>query len=58
MHMEKFVNMIVKKLKDANLFAPQGGPIILSQVTYSFQTRTHTSLLFFGLTACRICAAD
>ena len=31
-HMEKFVNLIVKKLKDANLFASQGGPIILAQV--------------------------
>jgi hypothetical protein len=49
MHMEKFVNMIVEKLKDANLFAPQGGPIILSQVTYSFQTRTHTHTAFCSL---------
>jgi hypothetical protein len=30
--MEKFVRFIVQKLKDAELFASQGGPIILSQV--------------------------
>jgi hypothetical protein len=30
--MEKFVRFIVQKLKDADLFACQGGPIILSQV--------------------------
>ncbi|KAL6855899.1 hypothetical protein ACP4OV_018701 [Aristida adscensionis] len=32
MHMEKFVNLVVKKFKDANLFASQGGPIILAQI--------------------------
>uniref|UniRef100_A0A0E0IN08 Beta-galactosidase n=1 Tax=Oryza nivara TaxID=4536 RepID=A0A0E0IN08_ORYNI len=30
--MEKFVRFIVQKLKDAEMFAPQGGPIILSQI--------------------------
>lgn len=30
--MEKFVRFIVQKLKDAELFASQGGPIILTQV--------------------------
>jgi hypothetical protein len=30
--MEKFVRFIVQKLKDAELFASQGGPIILAQV--------------------------
>ncbi|KAL6601348.1 hypothetical protein ACP70R_044568 [Stipagrostis hirtigluma subsp. patula] len=30
--MERFVRFIVQKLKDAELFAPQGGPIILSQI--------------------------
>jgi len=32
MHMETFVKIIIKRLKDANLFASQGGPIILAQV--------------------------
>jgi hypothetical protein len=32
--MEKFVRFIVQKLKDAELFASQGGPIILTQVFY------------------------
>ncbi|PAN36604.1 hypothetical protein PAHAL_6G296200 [Panicum hallii] len=36
-HMEKFVNLIVKKLKDANLFASQGGPIILAQIENEYQ---------------------
>ena len=30
--METFVRFIVQKLKDAELFASQGGPIILTQV--------------------------
>uniref|UniRef100_A0ACD5XZP6 Uncharacterized protein n=1 Tax=Avena sativa TaxID=4498 RepID=A0ACD5XZP6_AVESA len=30
--MEKFVRFIVQKLKDADLFASQGGPIILTQI--------------------------
>nr|CAB3454079.1 unnamed protein product [Digitaria exilis] len=30
--MEKFVRFIVQKLKDADLFASQGGPVILAQV--------------------------
>uniref|UniRef100_A0A0A8YH38 Beta-galactosidase n=1 Tax=Arundo donax TaxID=35708 RepID=A0A0A8YH38_ARUDO len=30
--MEKFVSFIVQKLKDAELFASQGGPIILTQI--------------------------
>ncbi|ONM23189.1 Beta-galactosidase 11 [Zea mays] len=30
--MEKFVRFIVQKLKDAELFASQGGPIILTQI--------------------------
>jgi hypothetical protein len=32
--MQKFVTMIVNKLKDAKLFASQGGPIILAQVPH------------------------
>ena len=35
MHMETFVKIIIKRLKDANLFASQGGPIILAQVRQS-----------------------
>lgn len=35
MHMETFVKIIIKRLKDANLFASQGGPIILAQVRRS-----------------------
>jgi hypothetical protein len=30
--MERFVRFIVQKLKDAELFASQGGPVILTQV--------------------------
>ncbi|KAF8759403.1 hypothetical protein HU200_010448 [Digitaria exilis] len=30
--MEKFVRFIVQKLKDADLFASQGGPVILAQI--------------------------
>lgn len=30
--MEKFVRFIVQKLKDADLFASQGGPVIIAQV--------------------------
>ncbi|KAG6533703.1 hypothetical protein ZIOFF_007578 [Zingiber officinale] len=31
-HMERFVKMAVKKLKDEKLFASQGGPIVLAQI--------------------------
>lgn len=31
-HMKKFVKMIIDKMKDEKLFAPQGGPIILAQI--------------------------
>ncbi|XP_015868171.2 beta-galactosidase 13 [Ziziphus jujuba] len=31
-HMKKFTKMIVNMMKDANLYASQGGPIILSQI--------------------------
>lgn len=37
-HMEKFTKMIVDMMKDANLYASQGGPIILSQVGFCFKT--------------------
>jgi hypothetical protein len=30
--METFTTLIVNKMKDANMFAGQGGPIILAQV--------------------------
>ncbi|KAH9622550.1 hypothetical protein KSS87_020073 [Heliosperma pusillum] len=32
MHMERWVTMVVNMMKDNNLFAPQGGPIIMSQI--------------------------
>ncbi|KAG4973722.1 hypothetical protein JHK87_030543 [Glycine soja] len=31
-HMKKYVSTVIKTVKDANLFAPQGGPIILAQI--------------------------
>ncbi|XP_057966485.1 beta-galactosidase 11-like [Malania oleifera] len=31
-HMKKFTKMIIQKMKDEKLFAPQGGPIILAQI--------------------------
>ncbi|KAE8709245.1 Beta-galactosidase 14 isoform 2 [Hibiscus syriacus] len=37
-HMKRFVMMIVDKLKQAKLFAPQGGPIILSQIENEYKT--------------------
>jgi hypothetical protein len=43
MHMETFVKIVIKRLKDANLFASQGGPIILAQVR---QSKTVCSSLF------------
>lgn len=38
MHMEAFVSYIVKLLKGENLYASQGGPIILSQIENEYQT--------------------
>jgi hypothetical protein len=32
--METFTTLIVNKMKDANMFAEQGGPIILAQVKH------------------------
>ncbi|CAI0557703.1 unnamed protein product [Linum tenue] len=37
-HMERFVKMIVEKLRDAKLFASQGGPIILAQIENEYNT--------------------
>ncbi|KAE9620319.1 hypothetical protein Lal_00019908 [Lupinus albus] len=31
-HMKKYVSAIIGRVKEANLFAPQGGPIILAQI--------------------------
>ncbi|GMN48724.1 hypothetical protein TIFTF001_017899 [Ficus carica] len=31
-HMKKYVKMIIHKMKEEKLFAPQGGPIILAQI--------------------------
>jgi hypothetical protein len=36
--METFTTLIVNKMKDANMFAEQGGPIILAQVKLLDQT--------------------
>ena len=35
--MKKYVSTVIKTVKDANLFAPQGGPIILAQVLIIYQ---------------------
>ncbi|XP_022762273.1 beta-galactosidase 13-like [Durio zibethinus] len=37
-HMKKFVTMIIDKMKEEKLFAPQGGPIILSQIENEYNT--------------------
>ncbi|CAN1771307.1 Beta-galactosidase 14 [Linum perenne] len=37
-HMERFVRMMVEKLREANLFAEQGGPIILAQIENEYNT--------------------
>lgn len=39
-HMQKFVTLIVNLMKKENLFASQGGPIILAQAGYF-----HTSIM-------------
>lgn len=33
-HMKEFTKMIIDMMKDAQLYASQGGPIILSQVKF------------------------
>lgn len=35
-HMKRYAEMIVKLMKSENLYASQGGPIILSQVYFPF----------------------
>lgn len=35
-HMKRYAQMIVKLMKSENLYASQGGPIILSQVYFFF----------------------
>ncbi|XP_043697518.1 beta-galactosidase 11-like isoform X2 [Telopea speciosissima] len=37
-HMKRFTKTIIKKMKEAKLFAPQGGPIILSQIENEYNT--------------------
>ncbi|GLT42924.1 hypothetical protein SLA2020_169010 [Shorea laevis] len=37
-HMEKYVRMIIDKMKEEKLFAPQGGPIILAQIENEYNT--------------------
>ncbi|MBA0743125.1 hypothetical protein Gogos_005843 [Gossypium gossypioides] len=38
MHMKKFVTLVIEKMKQAKLFAPQGGPIIVSQIENEYNT--------------------
>ncbi|XP_020572705.1 beta-galactosidase 16-like [Phalaenopsis equestris] len=38
MNMQRFVSKIVQMMKDENLYASQGGPIILSQIENEYQT--------------------
>ncbi|KAL9354243.1 hypothetical protein Peur_052213 [Populus x canadensis] len=38
LHMERFVTMIINKLKEEKLFASQGGPIILAQIENEYNT--------------------
>ncbi|XVE93849.1 hypothetical protein REPUB_Repub01dG0230300 [Reevesia pubescens] len=37
-HMQKFVTLIIDKMKEEKLFASQGGPIILSQIENEYNT--------------------
>ena len=37
-HMEKYVQLIINKLKEAKLFSPQGGPIVLAQIENEYNT--------------------
>ncbi|KAK4754793.1 hypothetical protein SAY87_008550 [Trapa incisa] len=37
-YMEKYVKMIIQNMKDENLFAPQGGPIILAQIENEYNS--------------------
>ncbi|KAF2302056.1 hypothetical protein GH714_031974 [Hevea brasiliensis] len=37
-HMEKFVRMIIDKMKEEKLFASQGGPIVLAQIENEYNT--------------------
>ncbi|KAI0531014.1 hypothetical protein KFK09_000563 [Dendrobium nobile] len=41
MYMQRFVSKIVQMMKDENLYASQGGPIILSQIENEYQTIEH-----------------
>lgn len=43
-HMEKFTKMIVSLMKNARLYASQGGPIILSQVGFYLKQRYNLPL--------------
>ncbi|KAK8488052.1 hypothetical protein V6N11_021106 [Hibiscus sabdariffa] len=38
LHMKRFVKLIIDKMKQAKLFAPQGGPIILAQIENEYKT--------------------
>lgn len=55
-HMKRYAQIIVKLMKSENLYASQGGPIILSQVLH-FLFCFHVSCLFFSDLRV-ICKAD
>ncbi|KAF2322731.1 hypothetical protein GH714_029786 [Hevea brasiliensis] len=37
-HMEKFIKLVIDKMKEEKLFAPQGGPIVLAQIENEYNT--------------------
>lgn len=37
--MEKYVRWIMKMMKDENMLAPQGGPVVVAQVLIGFNHR-------------------
>ncbi|KAF4391619.1 hypothetical protein G4B88_030770 [Cannabis sativa] len=47
-HMKKYVKMIINKMKEEKLFAPQGGPIILAQIENEYN---HVQLAYRELGA-------
>lgn len=52
--MEKYSRMIIEMMKEAKLFAPQGGPIILAQVWLVYNwphplTNLDYVLIFFDI---------
>lgn len=37
-YMQKFITMVIDKMKEEKLFAPQGGPIVLAQIENEYNT--------------------